>query len=348
MRQEEDRAPMRLRTPCPAPPRAWTVELRPHFDGLLLACRQCPHAPRRVTAATARHAALTHLARHAHTDLRPPHLRICQCHEHGCRWHPRHRGCTGPVRLLLTREHGGRLWRLTDACAACAAVTTQAAVVPDTALAAPPQSSPLPARRRPRHPRGPGERTRVREMLSYLAAALPAGTPAATRLLALQCALRINTRAQVRLPAELLRSLRLANAPASWRELEQARWLRTTTTATAVIAELLDPTLLTQAPARPDRLQAADWALRAARPAQAGTTGPLLQLATLYLTAHSAPAGHGQCEFDRMAHDCGIPPADLPEVLDHLVAVGLLTSWQGCPDSGDLHWIRLLQSRVGR
>ncbi|GGZ97169.1 hypothetical protein GCM10010344_76530 [Streptomyces bluensis] len=131
---------MRLCTPCPVP-RAWTVELRSHTSGLLLVCQQCPHGGARVTAAAARSAALTHLARHARTNPRPHHLRICQCHERGCRWHPRHRGCTGPIQLLLTRERGGRTWRLADTCTACATATDQAAIVPDTTLATPPHTA---------------------------------------------------------------------------------------------------------------------------------------------------------------------------------------------------------------
>ncbi|MEK2479057.1 hypothetical protein [Streptomyces noursei] len=103
----------------------------------------------------------------------------------------------------------------------------------------------------------------MREMLRYLGAALPASTSAAARLLALQCALRMNTQEQVRLPAGVLRRLRLADRSASWRELEHAQWLRTASTvANAVVAELLDTTLLSQAPACPGRLQAADWAQR--------------------------------------------------------------------------------------
>lgn len=331
---------MRLRTPCLAASRTWTVELRSHPGGLVLVCRQCPYGIRQVAAAAARSAALAHLARHARADVSPPHLRICQCHDRGCRWHPRHRGCAGPIRLLLARERGGRVWRLADACTACAAATVQAAVVPDTALAAAPQLSSSAARRRPRRPREPGERTRVREMLSYLGAALPASTSAAARLLALQCALRMNAQSQVRLPAGVLRSLRLADGPAPWRELEHARWLRTTSpAANAVVAELLDATLLSQAPARPDRLQAADWALRVGHRARAGAIGSLPHLASVYLAAHSVPeTGHGLCEFDRMTHDCAIDHAVLPDVLDQLAGAGLFASWQVCPDSGDLHW----------
>ncbi|WP_414166363.1 hypothetical protein ACMATS_00160 [Streptoverticillium reticulum] len=60
-----------------------------------------------------------------------PHWRTCQCGEHGCQWHYRHRGCEGPIRLLLTRDRGGRLWRLADTCRACATVTEHAAEVPE-------------------------------------------------------------------------------------------------------------------------------------------------------------------------------------------------------------------------
>jgi hypothetical protein len=117
---------MRLRTTCPVMPRAWTVELRSHASGLVLVCQQCPHAGGQVAAASARSAALAHLARHARGAFVPIHLRVCQCHERGCRWPPRHRCCDGPIRLLLACERGGRLWRLADACGACAAATAQA------------------------------------------------------------------------------------------------------------------------------------------------------------------------------------------------------------------------------
>lgn len=331
---------MRLRPACPTTPRAWTVELRPHAGGLALVCQQCPHVSGQITAASARAAALAHLARHARGNLLPSHLRICQCHERGCPWHPRHRGCIGPIRLLLAREHGGRLWRLADACSACAAATAQAAVVPDTVLAHVPLH-PTTARRRRRRTKGSGEQTRVREILSYLAAALPASTSAAARLLALQCALRVDIRLHVRLPHGVLRSLRLNALPDPWRELEHARWLRIipATAANEVVAELLDAALLGQAPARPDRMRAADWALRAGSSPTAGATGPLPQLASAYLAAHADPqTGSGLSELDQMARACGVPLAQLPTLLDQLAATGLLTLWQACPDSGDLHW----------
>ncbi|MFI9833764.1 hypothetical protein ACIHIX_39455 [Streptomyces sp. NPDC051913] len=337
----EDHTPMRLRTACPAPPRAWTVELRPHPRGLTLVCQHCPPGATQITAASARSTALAHLARHARGDLRPPHLRICQCHERGCRWHPRHRGCNGPISLLLACERGGRLWRLADACSACAAATAQAAVVPNTVLAAAPASPATARRRTGRHPKEPGERTRVCEMLSYLAAALPDNTSATARLLALQCALRMTTTMQVRLPQGVLRSLRLGNTPDPWCELERAHWLRLTAAhaAAEITAELLDVTLLGQAPARPDRRQAADWALRCSSPSATRATVPLPQLAGLYLAAHTDPhTSTGLAELDQMARACGTQSAHLPTTLDQLAAARLLATWRACPESGDLQW----------
>ncbi|MFD8381747.1 hypothetical protein ACFV2X_24985 [Streptomyces sp. NPDC059679] len=84
---------------------------------------------------------MAHLADHAHGEALAYHLRTCQCGEHGCQWHPRHRGCSGPLVLLLACDPSGRLWRLTDACRTCAAGTTHAAVVTE-----PPRHSPAPPR----------------------------------------------------------------------------------------------------------------------------------------------------------------------------------------------------------
>jgi hypothetical protein len=127
-------------------------------------------------------------------------------------------------------------------------------------------------------------------MLNYLAAVLPTETGAAARLIALQCALRMNDSAQVCLPMGVLRSLRIGPAPDPWRELEQSRWLRRTPLPShegnrVVRAQLFDAGLLAQCPARPDRLNAADWALRAACRARTGRA-PLPQLVATCLAAH--------------------------------------------------------------
>ncbi|QCD60821.1 hypothetical protein CEB94_29420 [Streptomyces hawaiiensis] len=328
----------RLHTACPAAPRAWTVELRSQAGQLVLTCLQCPSGGRPVTAASARSAALAHLARHARADLRAPHLRTCHCHERGCGWHRRHRGCAGPIRLLLSCERGGRVWRLADACGACAAATAHAAVVPDTVLA---QTPCLPSGGlRRRRTRGPGEHVRVAEILSYLAVALPSDTSAGARLIALQVALRVNAVLRVDLPAGLLRSLRI-DSPAACRELERARWLSVVAGpgTEGVALQLRDATLLTQAPARPDRRRAADWALRRGSLARTRGTEPRLQLLGVYLAAYSDPdLGVGLREYDRVVHDCGMPDHRLSRALHDLADNGVLKTWQICPDSGDLHW----------
>ncbi|KQV93534.1 hypothetical protein ASD08_15940 [Streptomyces sp. Root369] len=331
---------MRLHFAHPRVRRTWTVELRPQPGGPVLVCRHCAHNNRPVNGPSARAELLAHLASHARWDRVPPHLRTCQCHERGCEWHPRHRGCHGPIRLLLTRKPGGRIWRLADACTACAAATSHAAVVPETILAT--RASPCGranSSRKRRHPKGPDSRTRVREMLNYLATALPAETGAAARLIALQCALRMNDAAQVTLPFGVLRGLRLAPAAASWDELRQARWLQTAPPACqGVRVQILDAGLLAQHPARPDRLQAADWALRTASQVRADPT-PLQQLAALSLaTRITRENDHGSAEADLMAREFGSEVVILPLLLDQLVTKGLLAAWAITQETGDLHW----------
>lgn len=305
----------------------------------MLVCQQCAQGGQRLTGPAARSEILAHLASHARRDLLPAHLRTCQCHERGCGWHPRHRGCHGPIRLLLARDHGGRAWRLTDACTACAAATSQAAVVPETILAAAVSSRGRANTRRRRHPKGPDSRTRVQEMLNYLAVALPAGTGADARLIALQCALRVNNVARVRLPLGLLRSLRLGSAAEAWRELSEAGWLRPFMSDGGVVtAQMLDAALLTQHPARPDRLQAADWAVRSASSIQTDSA-PLPRLAALALAAHTvAGENQGAVPAEQMARECGCRIAALPVILKHLVAEQVLVSWTGTGEAGDLRW----------
>ncbi|MFF3377794.1 hypothetical protein ACFYXF_33170 [Streptomyces sp. NPDC002680] len=178
------------------------------------------------------------------------------------------------------------------------------------------------------------------EMLSYLAAALPHSISAEARLIALQCALRMDSRMHVRLPMGILRSLRL-NTPQPWQELEQACWLCTlhSTRPSEVIAELQDPALLSQSPSRPDRQHAADWALRAGHGARTAGEDTLLQLTSIHLAAHSDPeTGRGQAEVDRMSRECGVEDQDMPAVLDRLATIGSLTQWQQCPNTGDVQW----------
>ncbi|MET8682076.1 hypothetical protein ABZW18_32005 [Streptomyces sp. NPDC004647] len=328
--------------------RTWTVELRPQQGGPVLACRQCAPATGTVKAASARSAALAHLARHARRDALPLHLRICQCHERGCRWHPRHRGCSGPILLVLMREHGGRIWRLADACTACASITAHAAVVPETVLTSHgPELGTAPRIRQARHrQQGPGEQVRVHEMLSYLAAALATSTNSAARLLAVQCALRSTATGGIRMSAGLLRGMRLGDAPAAWHELEQDGWLRqlprrasVPASRREVEAQLLDSAVLSQVPGRSDRARAADWALRVITARRLRGACATVRLIALVLTAH--PGGDRServAEADGVAHLCCLPHDRLVASLDQLVIAGVLAAWAWDRVTDDLRW----------
>ncbi|MFD4540775.1 hypothetical protein [Streptomyces bauhiniae] len=176
-------------------------------------------------------------------------------------------------------------------------------------------------------------------MISYLASALPCGMSAAARLIALQCALRMDSRILVRLPVGVLRGLRLST-PHLWQELEEARWLRTLPSRPGeVVAELLDSALLSQHPSRPDRHRAADWALRAGCAARTAGEGPHVQLLSIYTSALNDPAtGQGQGEIDRMQRDCALEEHCVLTALDRLVAIGSCAWWRACPDTGDVRW----------
>lgn len=326
--------------------RIWTVELRPESGGPVLVCPQCTSDVRSLPGASGRSAALAHLARHARREVLPPYLRTCQCHGRGCRWHPRHRGCSGPVLLVLTCERNGRLWRLADACSACAGATTHAAIVPDTVFAASPTelSSGLPGPGRARRRRRPGSSERVLETLSYLAAALPVETSAEARLLAVQCALRTNSCGLVHLPAGLLRGMRLNADPTPWQDLEQAHWLHRLPAANrpasrAASMQLLDPAVLSQLPGRAGRIRTADWALRTSYTNRLRCLDVAGRLTALALAAHT-PAGesNGTARCIQLNRMCGLPPHQLHHTLDGLIRAGFIVSWLLAPDSENLTW----------
>ncbi|MFJ2751210.1 hypothetical protein [Streptomyces sp. NPDC087297] len=329
---------MRLWTPHLAVRRTWTVELRPQPRGPQLSCPQCGPAAVRVCGATARSAALTHLAGHARLDALPRHLRTCQCHERGCRWHPRHRGCGGPVVLVLARELGGRLWRLADVCTNCAAATHDAAVVPETPAGTPPVRS---RRRRSPAPPGLGPHERIRDMLSYLAAALPPAIGPQARLLALQCALRADRHGHVRMPGGLLRGMLLAGqATGAWQELVEARWLHHTRGPSGGHqAQLLDATVLTQAPGRALRAQAAGLALRTAHSPATRTQSAAVRLTAVALNAFLPPgAVCGSVGVADFARICALPEDRLRETVEVLRATGPLSRWSLYFSAAELHW----------
>ncbi|MET8205894.1 hypothetical protein ABZT51_07560 [Streptomyces sp. NPDC005373] len=287
----------------------------------------------------ARSAALAHLARHARLDALPLHLRTCQCHERGCRWHPRHRGCSGPIVLTLAREQGGRLWRLSDVCTACAGATAHAAVVPEPQIASAP-SPPQPKQPARNRSEDPGARILVRDMLSYLAAALPSPTSPQARLLALQCALRADNVGRTQLPAGLLRGMRLHSEGVWWRELEQAHWLhRPPPSAHEATAQLLDTTLLSPRPGRRSRARAADWALRTERLPALRKQDFDLQLTAVVLTAHASPdTPSATADARQVARSCGLTDGQLVTALDQLTTTGVLSAWAVDPTMDDLSW----------
>lgn len=319
--------------------RIWTVELRPRPGGPALVCVRCTAQTLPLQGASARSAALAHLACHARSDAVPAYLRICQCRAQGCLWHPRHRGCAGPVRLALTRDHGGRLWRLADACAACAAATGNTAVVPDTLQSSPHSAACPPTATRRAHRPEADEGVRVREMLTYLSTALPRFTSAAARLLALQCALRADTQGLVRLPAGLLRSMRLRGRTEIWEELAYGLWLQPPDLrSTPVTVQLLDATVRDQAPGRGARRRAAHWALRHSMLTLRPTAPGAMQLVALVLAAHARPGAICSVDMEVLARLCAHSPHQTAELLDRLVTTRALASWHHDRDTDEVVW----------
>jgi hypothetical protein len=214
------------------------------------------------------------------------------------------------------------------------------AVVPPTLLGTGrTQLTPGPPRSaRSTPPFGPAERQRVREMLTYLAAALPRFSSPAARLLALQCALRADRHGQVRLPHGFLRGMRLHGRTEPWLELEHAGWLhRLSRSYSPVQAQLLDATVLHQAPGRTARSRAAQWALRPTPLTLSPALPSALRLTALTLAAHST-AGAGGGELDALTRQCGQPPQQLEDLLDQLLRARLVTAWHHHHDSDEVRW----------
>ncbi|MFJ8536843.1 hypothetical protein [Streptomyces sp. NPDC093591] len=331
---------MRLADAHVAVRRIWTVELRAQAGGLTLVCPSCTSHASPLKASSARSAALAHLACHARAEVLPAYLRSCQCRTRGCVWHPRHRGCAGPVLLALTRDRCGRSWRLADTCSACASATGNTAVVPDTLLG--------PSRRHPATCPPPSthgglrlglkERVRVREMLTYLGTALPRFTSPAARLLALQCALRADARGHVRLRAGLLRGMRLRGHREPWQELAHADWLELPDFKSVPMRlRLLDAAVLEQVPGRRARCRAAHWALYPA-PLPLLAAPPALRLTALVLAAHTSAQAEHTTDMDILARLCGHSPQQTAELLDRLVAMHALTAWHHSRDTDEVFW----------
>ncbi|WP_330342612.1 hypothetical protein [Streptomyces sp. NBC_00557] len=282
---------------------------------------------------------MTHLASHARAEALPAHLRTCECRAQGCLWHPRHRGCAGPVLLVITRDATGRVWRLTDACAACAAATDHTAVVPDTVLGRPQLPTPLSARAHRAHQSVASNGMRVREMLTYLASALPSVVSPAARLLALQCALRADTRGYVRLPPGLLRGMRLHGRAEVWEELAHGAWLRPPDLRAATVeVRLLDAAVRDHARGRTTRRQAAHWALQPRPLALNSATPPVVRLVALVLAAHLSPGAAQTVGMDVLTRLSGHSPHQTAELLDRLVVTRALACWHHDRGTDEVVW----------
>ncbi len=236
--------------------------------------------------------------------------------------------------LALTRDRGGRTWRLADACAACAAATSHTAVVPDTLLS-------------PRRPAASAlvrtrvhgdEPQRVREMLTHLASTLGCVTSPAARLLALQCALRADTHGRAQLPAGLLRGMRLHRHNDAWQELAQDGWLDPPAPRTAPLqVRLLDDAALNQAPGRSARRRAAHWALK---PAPAHRCGSSKTRRPPDRPGPGRPHHPGRPGSPTWPSSpaCAGTPQQTGVLLDRLVAGRTLSAWHHQRDTDEVHW----------
>ncbi len=316
--------------------RSWTVRLGPGPGAGVVMCSHCPAPSLLPQGPWTRSEVLAHLAQHARQDVLPDHLRVCQCGQNGCGWHRRHRGCDGPVRLALSSARGGRMWRLSDMCAACAAAAADTVLIPQT-VTTPRQPSPVDAKHFACAPEEKVMRNRVREALTYLSSALPRHLSAAARLLAVECALRADQHGRARLPRGLLRSLRLGHRPDLWTELTAAGWSWPSWTAgTHHTALLKDAAMRTQPEGRAHRARAAHWAASSPLMRQAALTPETARLVALCLAVFT-DGQQGHADQEDVARLCCLSPGSLLDACDHLVTAGVLRNWQRSTPAG-LTW----------
>jgi hypothetical protein len=185
-------------------------------------------------------------------------------------------------------------------------------------------------------------------MLTYLGAALPRFTSPAARLLALQCALRADASAYVRLPGGLLRGMRLRGRGELWEELEHAGWLSCRAGGHPHMeAQLLDAAVLAQRAGRRTRARAAQWALSPTPRALPDGWPPSVRLTALAVVSCTSDEG-GRIDMEALARLCGYSPHQIEELLDRLVAARMLASWQRCRENDEVSWHVPSPAEVGR
>ncbi|MFF0484934.1 hypothetical protein [Streptomyces sp. NPDC004435] len=161
-------------------------------------------------------------------------------------------------------------------------------------------------------------------MLSLLAASLPLRTSPEARLLALQCVLRCDADGALTLPYGLIRGMRLGVAEPLWREMLDARWLRSTiATPLGMQAQLNDPLL--GLPGRGLRIQAAHWALAESRGSSLQHSSSTGRLTLVTLQAHTHPAlFKGLGDSHTLARMCGTSQHELLIAAQGLLDSGVL------------------------
>ncbi|MFE2302735.1 hypothetical protein ACFXAW_31625 [Streptomyces sp. NPDC059445] len=158
------------------------------------------------------------------------------------------------------------------------------------------------------------------------------------RLLALQCALRADTGGSVRLPAGLLRGMRLHSRNELWDELEHAAWLRRRPGRHPHMeAQLLDVALLHLRPDGRARARAVQWALHPAPVVVPVGRPSAVQLTALALASHT-PSDAGGTDLNALARQCGYSPQQTAELLDRLVASQALAAWRHNRGTNEVFW----------
>ncbi|MER7805359.1 hypothetical protein ABTX71_34200 [Streptomyces parvulus] len=176
-------------------------------------------------------------------------------------------------------------------------------------------------------------------MLTYLSAALPQFTSPAARLLALQCALRSDAWGHLLVTNGLLRGMRLRGRRELWVELAQAGWLEAASTGHgSVTVQLLDSTVLDQAPGRDARRRAAHWALQPAPVVLPAAASAALRLTALVLASYSFSSVARAGDMDAVSRLCGHSSQQTKELLDRLVAARTLAAWHHDLDTDEVLW----------
>ncbi|MFJ4428560.1 hypothetical protein [Streptomyces bobili] len=155
----------------------------------------------------------------------------------------------------------------------------------------------------------------------------------------MRTALRTDSGGHVRLPAGLLRSMRLLRRTELWEELVQDRWLEMPVLRSVpVLVQLLDDAVLDQERGRGARHRAAHWALlhttRTARRSTIGAADGRARAGRALLRTGWTRRRHGGT-FPACA---GIPPHQMVDLMDQLVAVRALAAW--CPnrETDEVFW----------